>query len=85
VLTSRRVGASECLPEAYAPWLLDAPDPAVFADRAIALLADESSRARLARVAAQTVVAFDERAYAEGTRRLIAGLEPAAQVEADAR
>lgn len=85
VLTSRRVGASECLPDAYAPWLLDAPDPAVFADRAIALLADESSRARLARVATQTVVAFDERAYAEGTRRLIAGLEPAAQVEADAR
>ena len=28
VLTSRRVGASECLPSAYAPWLLDGPEPA---------------------------------------------------------
>jgi glycosyltransferase involved in cell wall biosynthesis len=72
VLTSRRVGASECLPEVYAPWLLDAPDPAAMADLAVKLLADSSLRARLARAAAETVVAFDERAYVEGTRRLLA-------------
>ena len=72
VLTSRRVGASECLPEIYAPWLLDAPEPAAMASRAVALLADASERARLARAAAETVVTFDERAYVEGTRRLVA-------------
>jgi glycosyltransferase involved in cell wall biosynthesis len=76
VLTSRRVGASECLPAAYAPWLLDAPDVAALADRAVALLADASLRAGLARAAAQTVVAFDERAYVDGTRRLIAAQNP---------
>jgi glycosyltransferase involved in cell wall biosynthesis len=72
VLTSRRVGASECLPDAYAPWLLDAPDPVALAERAVALLADASLCARLARAAAETVVNFDERAYVEGTRRLVA-------------
>jgi glycosyltransferase involved in cell wall biosynthesis len=76
VVTSRRVGASECLPDVYAPWLLDAPEPAAMAERAVALLADSSVRARLARAAAATVVTFDERAYVEGTRRLIAAQNP---------
>jgi glycosyltransferase involved in cell wall biosynthesis len=72
VLTSRRVGASECLPEVYAPWLLAAPEPAVMAERAVALLSDASARARLAQAAAAAVVAFDGGAYVEGTRRLVA-------------
>ena len=76
VLTSRRVGAAECLPAAYAPWLLDQPEPAVMAERAVALLDDAKLRARLALTAAVTVVAFDERAYVEGTRRLLAAQNP---------
>jgi glycosyltransferase involved in cell wall biosynthesis len=76
VLTSRRVGASECLPEAYAPWLLDRPEPTAMAERAVALLADADLRARLADTAAASVVAFDERAYVEGSRRLIAAQNP---------
>jgi glycosyltransferase involved in cell wall biosynthesis len=76
VLTSRRVGASECLPAGYAPWLLDEPDPAAMAERAVALLADASSSARLASEGAKQVAAFDERAYVEGTRRLIAAQNP---------
>jgi glycosyltransferase involved in cell wall biosynthesis len=71
VLTSRRVGASECLPGEYAAWLVDSPDPDVMTERALALLADADLRARLAGAAAATVAAFDERAYVEGTRRLI--------------
>jgi glycosyltransferase involved in cell wall biosynthesis len=71
VLTSRRVGASECMPADYAPWLLDEPEPQVMAERAIALLGDAAVRARLAGAAAVTVTAFDARAYVEGTRRLI--------------
>ena len=76
VVTSRRVGAAECLPEVYAPWLLDRPEPAAMAERAVALLGDADLRARLARAAAETVVAFDERAYAEGTLRLLAAQNP---------
>jgi len=76
VLTTRRVGASECLPDVYAPWLLDAPEPGVMAERAVELLADAGLRARLAEAAAASVTAFDGRAYAEGTRRLIAAQNP---------
>jgi glycosyltransferase involved in cell wall biosynthesis len=76
VLTSRRVGASECLPGAYAPWLLDTPDPAVMAERALALLADAQLRSRLAEAAAASVAAYDARAYVEGTLRLVAAQNP---------
>jgi glycosyltransferase involved in cell wall biosynthesis len=71
VLTSKQVGASECLPSAYAPWLPDAPVPGVMAERALALLADAELREQLAAAAAATIVAFDERAYIEGTKRLL--------------
>ena len=76
VLTSRRVGASECLPSAYAPWLLDAPEPAVMAERALALLADADLRSRLAEAAAASVVEYDARAYVDGTLRLVAAQNP---------
>ena len=71
VLTSRVVGASECLPDAYAEWLLDRPDPELFAERALALLEDAELRGRLAGAAAASVVAYDERAYAAGALRLL--------------
>ena len=76
VLTSRRVGASECLPAVYAPWLLDEPHPTAMAERAMELLADADLRARLAGAAAATVTAFDEHAYIEGTRRLLTAQNP---------
>ncbi|HUQ52670.1 MAG TPA: glycosyltransferase family 4 protein [Gammaproteobacteria bacterium] len=72
IVTSRLVGASECLPEAYAPWIVERPEPAVLAENALALLADTELRRGLASVAATTVAAFDERAYVEGTLRLLA-------------
>jgi glycosyltransferase involved in cell wall biosynthesis len=72
VLTSRLVGASECLPDVYSPWLLDRPEPAVLAERSLALLADPAARTHLVAAAAASVAAFDERAYVEGTLRLIA-------------
>jgi glycosyltransferase involved in cell wall biosynthesis len=76
VLTSRIVGASECLPPEYGPWLLDRPDAGAFAERALALLEDAGSRAKLAVAAATSVAAFDERAYAAGTRRLLEAQKP---------
>ena len=41
VLTSRRVGAAECLPPPYEPWLLAAPEPIRFAEFAVRLLGNE--------------------------------------------
>ncbi|HEU4617132.1 MAG TPA: glycosyltransferase family 4 protein [Gammaproteobacteria bacterium] len=67
VLTSRRVGASECLPAEYGPWLLDAPDAAGFAERALALLADPALRARLGEAGASSVAPFDEARYVRAT------------------
>jgi glycosyltransferase involved in cell wall biosynthesis len=72
VVTSRLVGASECLPQAYAPWLLERPEPTKFAAHALTLLADPALRARLGAAAAASVAAFDDRAYGEGTRALLA-------------
>jgi glycosyltransferase involved in cell wall biosynthesis len=71
VLTSRLVGASECLPPAYSRWLIDRPEPAAFAANAIALLADAGIRAELAAAAATSVTTFGDAAYAAGTLRLL--------------
>ena len=72
VLTSRRVGASECLPADYAQWLPELPEHGMLAERALALLEDAPLRARLAAAAATSVAAIDEGSYVEGTRRLLA-------------
>lgn len=48
VLTSRRVGAAECLASAYEPWLIDAPDSEAFAALTLTLLGDSSLSQALA-------------------------------------
>jgi len=75
VLTSRRVGASECLPSAYAPWLLEQPDPQRFVALALTMLMDADLRAELAAAAAATVLAFDARAYVRGTLALVSAAQ----------
>jgi glycosyltransferase involved in cell wall biosynthesis len=72
VLTSRVVGASECLPADYSRWLLERPDAAQFAAAALTLLADAALRAALGAAGAASVTAFDERAYVAGTLDLLA-------------
>ena len=72
VLTSRLVGASECLPAAYAPWLVAKPEAEPLAAMAVTLLADGPLRQQLAEAAARSITGFDERAYAAGTIELIA-------------
>ncbi len=67
VLTSRRVGAAECLPEIYRPWLMDAPDPAALADNALALLDQPDTRQALADAGAASVAALDQHHYARLT------------------
>lgn len=48
VLTSRRVGASECLAKQYEPWVIDAPDSEAFAAHTLTLLGDSGLRQALA-------------------------------------
>jgi glycosyltransferase involved in cell wall biosynthesis len=67
VLTSRRVGASECLPEDYAPWLIERPSSEAFTELALKLLADEKTRQGLAAVGLKSVVALDQDNYARTT------------------
>lgn len=71
VLTSRRVGASECLPAAYAPWLLEHPDPPRFAALAVTMLMDAHLRAELVAAGVASVAAFDRSAYVRGTLALL--------------
>ena len=63
VLTSRRVGASECLPSDYAPWLIQHPDSSEFAAKALMLLSDKGTRQRLTFAGIEHVSAFDQRHY----------------------
>lgn len=67
VLTSRRVGATECLPSNYEPHLLDAPVPEQLADRALRLMANEGLRGELAAAAKEHAGRYGRDAYATQT------------------
>jgi glycosyltransferase involved in cell wall biosynthesis len=67
VLTSRRVGAAECLPPDYARWLGDEPDPQRLAADALALLADDAARQQLAAAGIEAARGCDDRRYAAAT------------------
>jgi glycosyltransferase involved in cell wall biosynthesis len=71
VLTSRRVGAAECLPEVYDQWLVDEPRADAFAAKALALLDDARVRAKLSQAALASIVRFDEQSYVRATVRTI--------------
>ena len=71
ILTSRRVGAAECLPEVYAPWLVDAPEAAAFAEKALSLLNDEKTRSGLAAAGVASIVSFDREHYVRATVGMI--------------
>jgi glycosyltransferase involved in cell wall biosynthesis len=73
VLTSRRVGAAECLPAEYAPWVIDEPSADAFADKAIALLGDPRERARLSAAGIRSVAAYDDHRYVGATVTTILG------------
>jgi hypothetical protein len=73
-VTSRLVGAAECLPPAYERWLAERPTPDDLAERALALLADAKARSELALAGAESVRRYDDRAYANATIALIAAV-----------
>lgn len=71
VLTSRRVGAAECLPETYAPWLGERPDPGRFAADALRLLDDPAAREGLVAAGRECVAALGDTAYGDRAAALI--------------
>jgi glycosyltransferase involved in cell wall biosynthesis len=67
IVTSRVVGAAECLPPIYEAWLSDRPVAADLAERSLELLADEDARRKLAAAGAAAAAAHDDRVYANET------------------
>jgi hypothetical protein len=70
-LTSRRVGAAECLPPAYSRWLIDRPDSAELARNALELLDDEHARHALSSAGLECVAALDQARYVRATLDLV--------------
>jgi glycosyltransferase involved in cell wall biosynthesis len=71
IVTSRRVGAAECLPSVYEPWLADFPLAGDLAERVLALLADEAARRGLSAAGIANAPAYDDRAYARSSAATI--------------
>ena len=72
VITSRRVGAVECLPDAFSPWIADAPDAEVLADLAGRLLSDGDERARLCAAGIAAADRFNGQRYASESLAIVA-------------
>ncbi len=71
VVTSRRVGAAECLPSAYEPWLDPVPDSARFAATVLRWLDDPALRMGLAGAGVVRARLYDHRRYAGVTAATI--------------
>ena len=71
IVTSRRVGAAECLPPDYEPWLADRPLMDDLAERVLALLADAATRGRLSAAGLANAPTYDDRAYARASAETI--------------
>jgi glycosyltransferase involved in cell wall biosynthesis len=67
IVTSRAVGAAECLPARYERWLADVPDAADAAKRTLALLASDELRRELGSAGVANAVRYDDRAYASAS------------------
>ena len=85
VLTSRRVGAAECLPPTYEKWLIAEPDAGAFAALALALLADRAACDALATQGVAAAARYGMPRHAALAAALILGSKTAAEVNADSR
>jgi len=70
-LTSRRVGAAECLPPAYGRWIAAEPDVDRFAEASLRLLADDGARAALALAGIGHAPKYSDAEYARAAARTI--------------
>jgi glycosyltransferase involved in cell wall biosynthesis len=71
IVTSRLVGAAECLPPVYERWLVDRPVAAELAERVLALLGDDGARRELSAAGIASAQAYDDRAYARASTATI--------------
>jgi glycosyltransferase involved in cell wall biosynthesis len=71
IVTSRSVGAVECLPPVYERWLSDRPVAAELAERVLALLADDGVRRELSAAGVANAPQYDDRAYARASAAAI--------------
>jgi glycosyltransferase involved in cell wall biosynthesis len=71
IVTSRRVGAAECLPPVYGPWVADRPLADDLAERVLALLADAAARRGLSAAGIANASAYDDRAYGRASAATI--------------
>jgi glycosyltransferase involved in cell wall biosynthesis len=77
VVTSRRVGATECMPVEYGPWLLDEPDGTALAGRALDLLDSPLAQQQLAAAGLRSVAGNDRQRYVADTVARVIELMPA--------
>ena len=70
-LTSRRVGAAECLPPTFEPWIAEEPNPEWFAEAALRLLAEDGTRAGLSLAGIEHAPRYADREYAPAVARTI--------------
>ncbi len=76
IVTSRRVGATECLPKEYGDWLLTAPEPDALASRTATLLRDPTMRNQLAAAGQREIKTLDHHHYADATMATILRRQP---------
>jgi glycosyltransferase involved in cell wall biosynthesis len=71
VITSRRVGAAECLPDSYSPWICGSPDPRALADLGLRLLSDAAARASLSSAGIAAADTLSDLRYAQESLSII--------------
>jgi glycosyltransferase involved in cell wall biosynthesis len=71
VVTSRLVGAAECLPSVYERWLVNRPVATELAERVLGLLGDDGARRELSAAGIANAPAYDDRAYARASAATI--------------
>ena len=76
IVTSRRVGAAECLPPQYAPWLTDLPDSDQLAALALRLIDDAGVRRALGAAGAAHSADFSRARYVDDCVRTILAQNP---------
>jgi glycosyltransferase involved in cell wall biosynthesis len=70
-VTSRRVGAAECLPPVYDRYVAVEPDADWFAETTLGLLADDGARAALALAGIEHAPRYSDTEYGRATARMI--------------
>lgn len=72
IITSRRVGAAECLPDAYSPWICDSPDAQELSELGLRLLGDEAARSSLRSAGIDVARTHTDKRYMDESLSIIA-------------